>query len=109
MDLSSRVINVPITHNGDSRLRINAKPFGQEYTAHPAVSKIVSKRDTSRVRFGKLPKANDAEFLNSIGVAAGIPMMMTRQRLEKTVSVFTELVPELARNTPNIDSNIKPL
>ncbi len=38
-------------------------------------------------RFSKPPNANDGGFLNSLGVAAGIPMIMARHRLLKHVYV----------------------
>jgi hypothetical protein len=54
--------NPPTVQRGAKKLKTNANPFGQPYT------------------LVKLPKANEAELWNALGVAAGMAMIMARMR-----------------------------
>lgn len=74
--------DIPITHNGAKKLSMNAKPLGHVYTDERSVRKQLDKKRTD-ARFSNPPNANDGGFLNSLGVAAGIPMIMARHRLSK--------------------------
>jgi hypothetical protein len=80
-------VDIPIVHKGARKDKINAKPFGQPFTVDiNSLEPQIVRNKMSYTQFMKPPKANEALFLNSAGVATGSAIITTKQSLKCTLA-----------------------